>query len=128
MAARRRIYIIVFVAFLLVNIVVGYFLPRKPGPWRVTFDRLRYMGMSVREYRLTTGHLPSVEELLEQLSREGRSALDGWGRQIAVIRDDEGNFVFLSAGRDGLLNTKDDMIRVERRLTPSRPWPPVKEY
>lgn len=112
------------VAVLVVTATAGYFVPRKPLPWRVTFQRLWHLGMGVRGFRQRNGRLPSVEELVASMPpfmRDDTAVLDGWRRKIIVLRAGE-TFVFVSKGSDGVLNTRDDMVWVEETPRP----PPEK--
>jgi hypothetical protein len=104
---RRGIFILFGV--LLMSIVAGMLLPScEPNRWRITLDKLSRLRMAVWEYRERNGRDPSVEELLESFSHYTRN--DGWGRKIIIVRGEQGAFVFVSKGKDGILGTRDDMF------------------
>lgn len=112
---KAKLFLAVCVGVVVAAVVAGHLLRDEVSPERVTLRHLEFLCMATEGYYKRNGRVPPVAELVASLPTfmlKERAVVDGWGRAVTILRAD-GAFVFLSKGPDGILNTNDDIVRVQ---------------
>ena len=77
---------------------------------RLTKTNMNLLGRIIKSYIAQKGETPESLKELQKFYVFSAERLDAWGNKIKYERISELNFRLISAGRDRVFNTSDDII------------------
>jgi hypothetical protein len=76
-----------------------------------TRANLQAVEIAVVAYMADAGSAPGALSALQNLRLLPAGAIDGWGRSLKYERISDSSFRVISAGKDGVFGTADDLVR-----------------
>jgi hypothetical protein len=120
----RGILLVILLAFLvIVAIQTGFFSKKENLPQRMLnagqkVDKLildsdiRHISTAINTFYSDSGKYPrSLDELIPLYLRTEAECLDAWGQKYKIQMEDEMEIFLISAGKDKIFETSDDLKR-----------------